>query len=419
MSIAINILILCMYIAEVLFLAQAERRIWGTLFTPLNALSLPFTGILVLTLCLPSELGFVPFHYPCLLIWMGGLALMAIPSWLLGYSFQKKHGEARYDIAPIQNERALLIAVFVLIVPFVLRLRGMLATSVESFGSDEFGEQFAVYGFFGHALILLSACLILCFTFIRKGNRIFPIAAIAMIAGIAFVNQVKSWVIIPLLAGMWLCLMTGRIRLSIKLIILVFAGGISLFVGSYLVIFILGAGAEYNAYMGEYIGGHAIHYLCSGVLGLSEDIRQGVLETGDPNKLFAPFINFVRSFTGEEYIVPTNPNYLIINQITASDDNVRTYFGTIYVNCSLGLFGLIVLLWGFVLYGIRILTLRTKSMYIAAADAWFCSLLCMGWFEYYFFHITTFEIPVFLCIMWLIHQLSVGRENGNYRIVEL
>ena len=419
MSTAWNILILCVYLAEVILLAQADRHLWGTLFTPLNALSLPFTAILFLTLCMPSSLGFVPFYYPCLLIWMGGLALMAIPSWLLGYVSYKKYGAAQYNFNSIENERILLIVTFLLIGPCIFRLREMTATSLESFGSDEFGEQFAIYGFFGHLLIFLSACSILCFSCIRKGNRLFPIAAIVLVAALAFVNQVKSWVIIPLLAGLWLCLMTNRIRLSIKLIILVFIGGISLFVASYLVIFILGAGAEYNANMREYIGQHALHYLCSGILGLSEDIRQGILETADPDKLFAPFINLAHFFTGEEYIVPTNPEYLTINTITARDDNVRTFFGTIYVNCSPCLFGLIVVLWSFFLYTIRILSLRTRSMYFAAMDAWFCSLLCMGWFEYYFFHVTTYEIPIFLCLIYIIHKLSASKQNGNDCIAQL
>lgn len=420
MSTAIHILILCVFLAEVILLALAERRLWGTLFTPLNALSLPFTAILLLMLCLPSSLGFAPFYYPCLIIWIGGLALMALPSWLLSFYYQKKYEKPVYSFSSVQNEHLLLMGAFVLMLPFVFHLRDMMATSLDAFGSDAFGGDFAVYGFFGHALILLRTCLILCFCCIRKGNWLFPIAAIALISALSFVNQVKSWVIIPLLAGLWLCLMTQKIHLSLRLVVLVFAGGISLFAGSYLAIFILGSGAHYDAHMGEYIGQHALHYLFSGVLGLSEDIRQGILESAAPEKLFAPLINFVHSQTGDEYVSPINPNYLLINQITARDDNVRTFFGTIYVNCTPVIFALIVLLWGFVLYLVRIWALRSKSIYIAAMDAWFCALLCMGWFEYYFFHVATFEIPVFLCLMMLGHKIIQSiQPNGNNRIAQL
>jgi hypothetical protein len=413
MSIFGDILILCAFLAEVALLARIEKRLWGTLFTPLNALSLPFSAILLITICMPSSLGFVPFYYPSLLIWMGGLALMAIPSWILGYGFRKRYGEPEYTFSPFSHEKIFLVLTLLLIVPFVFHLRSMISTSLDLFGSDEFGENFAVYGFFGHLLIFLSACSILCFTCVRKGNRILPILAITLIAALAFVNQVKSWVMIPLFAGFWLCLMSQKIGLSLKLIIPLVVGGITLFVGSYLVIFILGAGASYDAHMGEYIGEHVVHYITSGVLGLSEDLRRGILETEDPNSLFAPFVNLVHSITGESYITPINPYYLQINTETALDDNVRTYFGTIYVNSSLGVFSLIVLFWGFVLYIIRILTLRTQSIFVAAIDSWMCALLCMGWFEYYFFHVTTFEIPIFILLLWVLNKLSVGKTYVN------
>ena len=419
MSAVGNILILCIFLAEVVLLARMEKWLWGTLFTPLNALSLPFTGILLFTLCLPSSMGFVPFYYPSLLIWMGGLLLMAIPSWLLGYGYRKRYGEPDYACAPIEHEKFFMIMVLLLIVPFVFRLRTMMATSLDLFGSDEFGENFAIYGFFGHLLIFLSACSVLLFSVIRKGLRLFPIALITLIAALAFVNQVKSWVIIPLIAGIWMCLMTNRIGLSLKLIIPVFFGGILLFVGSYLVIFILGAGATYDAHMGEYIGEHVVHYLCSGVLGLSEDVRRGIVEAADPDLLFAPFINIVHSITGDPYISPINPHFFEINTNTTLDDNVRTYFGTIYVNCSVGLYGLIVLFWGFVYYLIRMLTLRTRSIFIGAIDAWFCALLCMGWFEYYFFHVTTFEVPIYLLLLLMLNQLSIGKPNGNHHTAQL
>ena len=413
MSVFENILILCAFLVEVILLVHIDKRLWGTLFTPLNALALPFTAILLLTLCIPSSIGFVPFYYPSLLIWMGGLLLMAVPSWLLGYGFHKRYGEPKYTFSPIQHERAFYILTLLLIVPFVFRLKTMMATSLDLFGSDEFGENFAVYGLFGHLLIFLCACSILSFISVRKGNRIIPILIITLIAALTFVNQVKSWVMIPLIAGFWLCLMTNRIRLSWKLIIPVFVGGILLFVGSYLVIFILGSGATYDDHMGEYIGQHVIHYLCSGVLGMSEDLRVGILETENPDILFAPFINMIHSLTGDAYISPINSHFIEINTNTALQDNVRTYFGTIYVNCPIWLFGIIVMFWGYVLYLIRILTLRTLSIFIAAIDSWMCALLCMGWFEYYFFHVTTYEIPIYLLLLMVLNKLSFGKQNGN------
>ena len=419
MSAVGNILILCIFLAEVVLLARMEKWLWGTLFTPLNALSLPFTGILLFTLCLPSSMGFVPFYYPSLLIWMGGLLLMAIPSWLLGYGYRKRYGEPDYACAPIEHEKFFMIMVLLLIVPFAFRLRTMMATSLDLFGSDEFGENFAIYGFFGHLFIFLSACSVLLFSVIRKGLRLFPIVLITLIAALAFVNQVKSWVIIPLIAGIWMCLETGKVHLSLKLILPVIIGGLTLFVGSYLLLFVYAQGYAYDSRMGHYIFEHIFHYLCSGTLGMSEDLRMHILEDANPEVLFAPFINLVRMFTGEAYVYPINPNYLEISQNNALQDNIRTYFGTIYVNCSLGLFSLIVLFWSFVYYLIRMYALRTHSIFILAVDAWTCALLCMGWFDYYFGLVTALEIPIYILLICGLNKLSIGKQYGNDSTAQL
>ncbi len=410
----LNIVLLITFLTEVILLARMEKVLWGTIYTPLNALALPYTFIVLLTLCLPSSLGFVSFYYPSLFIWMAGMLLMAVPSWLLGIGVRKRYGEMVLSAEPPKKERFFILIAFVLILPFFLRLKEMLATSLESFGSDEFGESFAVYGIFGHLLHFLIACSIISFSCVRKGNRIMPITLILLIAALSFVNQVKSWVIIPLIAGIFLCLDTKKINLSLRILLIVFVGGLLIFVGSYLAMFILGKGLEYDEHMGEYIAEHVFHYITSGVLGLSEDMRQGILETHDPDVLFAPFVNFVRFFTGDEYISPINPYYLEINVNSTLPDNVRTYFGTMYVYCSLGLFCLLVLLFGFFFYLIRIAALRAQSVYITALYSWFCALLAMGWFEYYMFHVSTFEIPAYMLLMFIIEKALFRQKNNSY-----
>ena len=110
-----------------------------------------------------------------------------------------------------------------------------MSSSLNMIGSDEFGEEFAVYGFFGHLLILLLGCSIVLFSCIRKGNRIIPVLLILAITMIAFLNQVKSWVMIPLMAGMVLCLLTEKMHLSVKVVSIIAVSGIVLFMGSYFV----------------------------------------------------------------------------------------------------------------------------------------------------------------------------------------
>ena len=415
MSLFIDIVILCAFLAEVILLMHIEKRLWGTLFTPLNALSLPFTAILLITLCLPSSLGFVPFYFPSLLIWAGGLALMAIPSWLLGYGFRKRYGTAEPVVEPPKKELLFLLATLVLIMPFGLRLREMMANSLDLLGSDEFGENFAEFGVFGHLLHFLFACSVLCFACVRKERRLLPIAVIVLIAALAFINQVKSWVFIPIIAGFWMCLAGKKMKLSLRFLLSLVIGGLVLFVGSYLAIFILGNGLEYNEHMAEYIGEHIMHYLTSGVLGLSEDLRRGILEAQDPNVLFAPFVNLIHFFTGDAYVNVVNPYFIEISTNNSLADNVRTYFGTIYIYSPVPVYCLIVVLLGFFFYLIRIAALRAQSVYISAIDGWFCALLVMGWFEYYLFHLTSFEVPLYLLLMFIIEKTLIPQKTtyGN------
>ncbi len=391
---------------------MAEKKLWGTWYTPLNCLTLPFCLVLLIVLTMPSSLGFVHFYAPSLLIWMGGMMVMAIPSWALAAGYRKYHSEPKIAASTPKNENLFYIFCTLLIIPFLFRIRGLMGSSLNMIGSDEFGEEFAVYGFFGHLLILLLGCSIVLFSCIRKGNRIIPILLILAITLIAFLNQVKSWVMIPLMAGMILCLLTEKMHLSVKVVSIIAVSGIMLFMGSYFAMFIIGNGAEYNEHMGKYVLEHVYHYIASGVLGMSEDVRMEIVEQPNPDVLFAPFINAVHALTGDSYVSAINPHYFEINTNNGLQDNVRTFFGTIYANSIGGFWIFTVIVISSMVYLVRIWAIQSQSVYIVAMDAWFCALLAMGWFEYYFFHVTTFEIPIFLILLYALSHVSVRRKEA-------
>jgi len=407
-----DIILFGSFILEVILLTMAEKKLWGTWYTPLNCLVLPFCAVLLVILTMPSSLGFVHFYAPSLLIWMGGMIVMAIPSWALAAGYRKYHSEPKIAASTPKNENLFYIFCTLLIIPFLFRIRGLMSSSLNMIGSDEFGEEFAVYGFFGHLLILLLGCSIVLFSCIRKGNRIIPVLLILAITMIAFLNQVKSWVMIPLMAGMILCLLTEKMHLSVKVVSIIAVSGIVLFMGSYFVMFIVGNGVEYNEHMGKYVLEHIYHYIASGILGMSEDVRKGIVEQPNPDVLFAPFINAVHAITGDPYVSAINPHYFEINTNNGLQDNVRTIFGTIYANSIGGFWIFTVIVISSMVYLVRIWAIQSQSVYIVAMDAWFCALLAMGWFEYYFFHVTTFEIPIFLILLYALSHVSVRRKEA-------
>lgn len=340
------------------------------------------------------------------------MIVMAIPSWLLAAGYRRLNNDMTISAPAPRRENTFYIFCTLLIIPFLFRIRGLMSSSINMIGSDEFGEEFAVYGFYGHLLVFLLACTIVLFSCLRKGKRIIPILLILAITMIAFLNQVKSWVMIPLIAGMILCLLTERMHLSVKVVLIIAVSGIVLFMGSYFFMFIIGNGAEYNEHMGKYVLEHTYHYIASGILGMSEDVRRGIVEQPDPDILFAPFINAAHAITGDPYVSPINPHYFEINTNNNLQDNVRTFFGTIYANSIGGFWIFAVTIISTMVYLVRIWAIQSQSVYIVAMDAWFCALLAMGWFEYYFFHVTTFEIPFFLILLYAISHVSVHRKGA-------
>lgn len=407
-----DILIFITFLAEVYILCKIERKIWGSFYTPVTVLAVPFTVVLCLVLLFPPSFGFVSFYFPSLIVWMAGLLLMAIPSWLIGYGFRKQKAELpTLVIERPKHESGLYIVAGILIVLFLFRLRGMMNLSLLSFGSDDFGEEFATHGAFGHLLHILVAISIISFACIRKEKKWIPIAIILLVAVISFVNQVKSWVIIPLLAGFLLLLISQKAHLNAKIVLGVTIGGLSIFIGSYLVLFIIGNQAEYDDHMLEYIIQHVFHYIASGVLGWSEDVRMGILETSNPEVLFTPIINLARTFTGAEFVDPVNPHFLEIENVYGLGDNVRTFFGTIYAIGGGGFWILYILLFSSFIYLIRFCTMRIQSIYVTAIDAWFCALLAMGWFEFYFFHVITFEVPIFILLIAVFDKIRIKRKE--------
>ena len=91
---------------------------------------------------------------------------------------------------------------------------------------------------------------------------------------------------------------------------------------------------------------------------------------------------------------------------------MRTIFGTIYANSIGGFWIFTVIVISSMVYLVRIWAIQSQSVYIVAMDAWFCALLAMGWFEYYFFHVTTFEIPIFLILLYALSHVSVRRKEA-------
>ena len=80
-------------------------------------------------------------------------------------------------------------------------------------------------------------------------------------------------------------------------------------------------------------------------------------------------------------------------------------FGTIAVYTNAAQFVFVTMLISAVIYMLKILTIRFNNVYVNLIYFYQCALLCMGWFEYYFFHLDVIEVPVMTVIVMIMVAL--------------
>jgi hypothetical protein len=80
---------------------------------------------------------------------------------------------------------------------------------------------------------------------------------------------------------------------------------------------------------------------------------------------------------------------------------VRTFFGTLYIYSDFLQFITYTLILSTFIYTWKVMAMLKQSIYLYVILFYYCGLLAMGWFEFYFFHLDTIEIPLItLFYMW-------------------
>lgn len=400
MESTMNILILLSFIFEVSILTYFEKKIWNTIYTPLNFLMLPYTLVLLVTLCVSGNMGFVDFYYPSILLWSVGLIIFFLPSLVLGMIFNKEYRKPLYILEDFEIRRPFLILMQIIALLFIMRFIMVFRSSEFIVGSDEFGEELCKDGFWGHLRVFTTALLILLIYKIDRAHKSYFIYITIFIL-IGLLYQVKGWIIIPCVAGVSLRLLSGKMKLKVSLILKILLAGFLLFQVSYILTFAVAGDSEVGWEIVEYIAGHFFHYFTSGTFGLSMDMQNDFMDRRGIEVIFTPLYNIFSQFTGDELISPINPVYY---NPGLDLTNVRTFFGTLYINTTLVQAFIYTLVLSTFVYLIKILSILSHEVIIYAIYLFFCSLLAMGWFEFYFFHLDVIEVPIFLGVIYLIRK---------------
>ncbi|MBQ4039470.1 MAG: hypothetical protein IJD05_08210 [Bacteroidaceae bacterium] len=385
---------------EIGVLAYCDWKMWRTMYTPLNMLMLPYAFMLTVTLLFCGNFGVAEFYYPSLLVWMVGLVIFAIPSFVFGLAFRDKiRAENGGVIKDNVNMNVLTAFTTVVVMAFILRFVSMVGSSPYLPGTEDFGYDYCGGGFWGHLHRALHALSIIYIYKIDKKHWYY----LFLIMGMFFVTLmygVKSWVLIPAMAGFCMRLFSGKMQLKAGLVIKVLLFSFIVFFVTYSFALVLGQEevATFDVIF-EIIYRNFAHYVISGILGWSQDLQMGILEQGNFDVLLVNVLNLIYVVTGDEFVSPINP-FFIYNGINGS--NVRAFFGTIYIHTTAVQFVMVVTVVSSIYYIVKLLALKTRGFFVNLVYYFYLGMLCMGWFEIYFYHLQFFEVPAWIFILYMI-----------------
>ena len=391
---------------EVSCLTYLEYRAWRTIYTPLIALMLPYVAVLLITIAIAGNFGFVRFNYESIYVWIFGLPLFAIPSF--GFATLMRHYELPVVTTVKDDDKGIpkvLVAIaFLVAAVLLLKLYTTLSRGFYLFGTEDFAEEFSGHGVWAHLRGMIIPILILALYYVKKKDYLLW-TLIALLLVIQFSYMVKGAIIITVVSALMMKLYTGKLHLNLTLILSVIVGAVAVFYLIYMVIPLLGNDGEANMNLVEFIARHFVHYFTSGTLGWSYDLDQGMPDRNDFSYVIAPFVNIWNAINGYEMISPVNPIYW---NTGSSFTNVRTFFGTLCIYTNPLSFATYTLVASTFIYFWKMLAATTRNVYIHAILFYYCGLMAMGWFEFYMFHLSAIEVPlVALFYAWLAEK---GKE---------
>lgn len=385
-------------------LMYLEYKAWKTIFTPMSFLLLPYLAVLMVSIAMSGKMDFVEFYYPSIFIWIVGLFFFAIPDFMLvGYANKRGYTDLNGEIDDSSIPRVFVLIGILLVMLFAYRLFTTIRSSQYIIGSDQFAEEFAGFGFWGHLKRFCSVMLMLYIYYLNKDNRWLWFLIIGLFV-VNVINMVKGTMIIPCVTGVMLRLASGKMKVTGRFIGVLILSALAVFFVTFLLAIVVVNKMEVTDKIMLWIFQRFVHYFSSGTLGLSVDMEAGFPDAGPFQVIWTPFINIINQISGDgEILSPVNPTFHFTG---ISLTNVRTLFGTLFIYTNYMQFCLYTMGLSFLCYSLKIITCRLTNIYINTVLYYFCALLAMGWFEFYFFHLDIIEIPVMIMLLHAVDWVS-------------
>lgn len=418
--IALTILLL-----EVTVLNYFDRRMLQTNFTPFAFLSIPATAIAIIAATVGPLLGFVAIDAGAIWVWIGGLGLFWLSALLVTIPFRRAIAQRGKIRAPFHREVVsgkLLWPVAFVVVGLVLWgvVTGSSSEMGGAIGSTEF-RSIAGTGLIGHASVFGMVLTIFLLGTTKKLLSWKTGIGLAL-AALSLIYGVKGWLFMPLLAAMIYRILSGRLKLSLWLLLLVCVVGYLLFISVYLLrYFVHDLSLITNPDIYDFVTKHFFAYMFAGWLGQSEAIRIGYSAwwPGDPRWVFSSILNLFGFFFGGGNFVSAGASYegylFTIGATNGEVSNVMTLFGNLQHNLgTLGMMGYTVGL-SIITNMLFVFATINRNAWIGVAWCFVGAMLIFGWFDLYFYTLNALEAPVLAIATAAVIHLLIQKSQSPPR----
>jgi hypothetical protein len=408
-------LLITLAISATALMVWIDKIRFGTFFTPATILAVPYMGIAMLAFVAGPALGYVPLYTPSLIVWTCYVTLF----WGTGQIATGFLPRAALLASPLPDERParpLALTAAWLIIPLLAYATWAAGNSLgglQDFRGDEYREA-TLQGWAGHVLVFSYPIFIYLVAAVRRKNAALCGVSAGLLLILMVLRPTKSWVLLPLVAGLIYRARMGRFRLSLWKIVAVILLAYCLFTVSYLIAF--GAADPRNLTDSEVYGNllrHVGDYLFSGVLAFSAHMQNGGTHLSNPPAAYAPFINLAATITGYPLVSPIVDEFTVIRSGTDGfRANVHTLFGTLIMSVGY-------LETAFYTCALSLITYASFLASRRSSDAWITALWCFvgaglafAWFDTYFSQLALLEVPV-VCLVLSAFGRALARHPSR------
>lgn len=384
-------------IESVLFI-YLDKKIYGSKITPVSVLTIPFIIVLTITTLYSEKMGMVPLYDPCLIFWNIGLISFWIPSLIFALLFRKNINLKKHPNYNPNNLKHfdLFFKTLGTIVAFICLIglfKGYLKYKSLSFGDELAG------GLIAHAAVLLRIFIvyILIFKKLAKGNYLYKFI---FLVGITYslIYTVKSWLIIPLVAGILGNIIVNKKKFKVYYFIVV-----PIF--AFIVFFLTYSISLNNNAPLDFIFRHIFFYINSGILSLSEYYKNNGEIGISIEFLFQPMYNILYKLSGINVnsVVSDIANNIGVKSLS----NVKTFFGTIFIYGGFIGGSFVSFIWGSISYLFLNLSRLNEQPFFIVYYFLLIAALAMGWFDIYFNNLGYYEFLMWIVILSFSYSLSL------------